>query len=72
MPSGNIWSSASRPGAPTSERYEVVGLGPEKAMKMLRGLEHLSHSEILRDLGLFSLKKLVGGNPTLGMGVRSR
>lgn len=30
---------------------------PEEAMKMIRGMEHVSYEDRQRDLGLFSLKK---------------
>jgi len=44
-------------GVPVKEGCGAVGAEPEEAMKMLRGLEHLSYGDRLRELGVVSMEK---------------
>ena len=39
---------------------ELLERGPERATKMIRGLERVSYEERLRELGLFSIDRAVG------------
>jgi len=42
---------------PAQVRCGAIGVGPEEAVKMVKGLEHLSYKDRLRELGFFSMEK---------------
>lgn len=52
-----MWSAVSRLGPPTRTDVELLETVQKRAIKMLKGLEHLSCEDRLRNLGLFSLGK---------------
>jgi len=53
--SGEILPGVLRPALepPAQERHGLVGAGPQEAIKMIQGLEHLFCEGRLRELGLF-------------------
>lgn len=44
-------------GPPVQKRVDILERVQQRVMKTFRELEHLSHEERLRDLGLLSLEK---------------
>ena len=54
---GPIWVLHRGLGPQYNKDRELLERGHKRAMKMIRGLEHLSYEDSLRELGLFSLEK---------------
>lgn len=53
--------------SPVLKRNGHVGGNPTKAMRMIKGLEHLLYEERLKELGLFTLEKRSSGENVVNL-----
>lgn len=45
------------PGPSAQERHGHAGVSPEEGTDMIRGMEHLSYKDRMRELGLFNWQR---------------